>query len=59
MKRAVESNALVYKSGEGMARALEVSQKSAAMAETIERATEGTGKRTKADCGFSGGISVR
>ena len=36
MKRADESNALVYKSGEDMARALEVSQKSAAMAEAIE-----------------------
>jgi methyl-accepting chemotaxis protein len=47
MKRADESNALVYKSGEDMARALEVAQTSAAMAEAIERATEEQAKGLK------------
>jgi len=44
MNRAAESHTLVYKSGEDMARALEVAQKSAAMADAIERAT---GEQTK------------
>lgn len=47
MNIATESNSLVYKSGENMARALEVSQKSAAMAEAIERATEEQAKGLK------------
>jgi len=40
MKIATESNTLVFKSGEDMAKALEVSQTSATMAEAIGRATE-------------------
>jgi len=40
MNIATESNTLVFKSGEDMARALEVAQKSASMAEAIKRATE-------------------
>jgi methyl-accepting chemotaxis protein len=47
MNIATESHTLVYKSGEDMARALEVSQKSATMAEAIERATEEQAKGLK------------
>jgi methyl-accepting chemotaxis protein len=47
MKRAEESNALVSKSGEDMAKALEVAQTSATMAEAIERATEEQAKGLK------------
>jgi len=47
MKRADESNTLVFKSGEDMARALEVAQNSASMAEAIERATEEQAKGLK------------
>jgi len=47
MNRAGESHTLVYKSGEDMSRALEVSRTSAAMAEAIERATEEQAKGLK------------
>ncbi|MCX5717327.1 MAG: HAMP domain-containing methyl-accepting chemotaxis protein [Nitrospirae bacterium] len=47
MKKADESNALVFKSGEDMAKALETAQKSATMAEAIERATEEQAKGLK------------
>lgn len=47
MNIASESHTLVYKSGEDMSRALEVSRTSAAMAEAIERATEEQAKGLK------------
>jgi len=47
MNRANETNALVYKSGEDMAKALEAAQNSSAMAEAIERATEEQAKGLK------------
>ena len=47
MNIATESHTLVYKSGEDVARALEVAKKSATMAEAIERTTEEQAKGLK------------